>query len=504
MGNLFLVAQSFKEILSNPNGNGIVIFILGLLFILSVYHFLLYFQHKDKVYLYYSSYTFLIFISHLDEPEFGFVADIVKPFVGLLSEFNINITWSYNLLYFIFAFTFIDLKPSLPKWHKFIFRSICLLFFITLLIEILYQLTGNIQFRIKGDLVFIASLSIIGFLSYIPLFKVKNPLKYYIIVGSTFLFGSSLAATFIFHLNLSPDGSEVSYSIFYIGVILENLLFSLGLGHKQKLILNERNESQKKLILQLQENEQLRQKSQEKFEIDVKNLSKQAEIEKLESLKSKYDKELAELKVSALRSQMNPHFIFNSLNSIKRYIIDNEKENAVYYLNKFSKLIRKILSASMEKEISLSEELETMELYVNIENIRFNNEIKFSIHIDEVLNLNAIKVPSLILQPFIENAIWHGLSLKKENKKLNINIEIEGTDYLIINIIDNGIGRKRSAEIQSKKIHKRDSIGIALTTERLKNFSESFENNFSLRFVDLFDKNSDACGTEVILKIPLV
>tara|TARA_R110002073_G_scaffold1467_1_gene10147 strand:+ start:2511 stop:3080 length:570 start_codon:yes stop_codon:yes gene_type:complete len=189
MGNLFLVAQSFKEILSNPNGNGIVIFILGLLFILSVYHFLLYFQHKDKVYLYYSSYTFLIFISHLDEPEFGFVADIVKPFVGLLSDFNINITWSYNLLYFIFAFTFIDLKPSLPKWHKFIFRSICLLFFITLLIEILYQLTGNIQFTIKGDLVFIASLSIIGFLSYIPLFKVKNPLKYYIIVGSTFLFG---------------------------------------------------------------------------------------------------------------------------------------------------------------------------------------------------------------------------------------------------------------------------------------------------------------------------
>jgi sensor histidine kinase YesM len=503
MSNLFLVMQSFNEILSNPNDNGIVVFILGLLFILSVYHFLLYFQHKDKVYLYYSSYTFLIFLGHLDEPKVGFIADIVKPFIALLSDFNINITWSYNLLYFIFAFTFINLKLSLPKWHKFIFRSIYLLFFITLLIEILYQLTGDIQFIIKGDLVFIVSLSIIGFLSYIPLFKVKNPLKYYIIVGSTFLFGSSLTATFIFHLDLSPDGSEVSYSIFYIGVILENLLFSLGLGHKQKLILNERNESQKKLILQLQENEQLRQKSQVQLEIDVKNLSKQAEIEKSESLKSKYDKELAELKVSALRSQMNPHFIFNSLNSIKRYIIDNEKENAVYYLNKFSKLIRKILSASMGKEISLSEELETMELYVNIENIRFNNKIKFSIHIDETLNLNAIKVPSLILQPFLENAIWHGLSLKKEGKKLTIKVGTKSPDYLVIQITDNGIGRKRSAEIQSKKIHKRESVGIKLTEERFALFSKGYVNKHIIQFIDLIGENNNPTGTNVILKIPL-
>ncbi len=131
-----------------------------------------------------------------------------------------------------------------------------------------------------------------------------------------------------------------------------------------------------------------------------------------------------------LRSQMNPHFIFNSLNSIKLYIINNEKENAVYYLNKFSKLIRKILMASKEKEITLAEELETMDLYMNIENIRFSNEINYKTNISPDIDLQAIKVPSLILQPFLENALWHGLSSKKDNK--NINLEITNENEILL------------------------------------------------------------------------
>lgn len=109
-----------------------------------------------------------------------------------------------------------------------------------------------------------------------------------------------------------------------------------------------------------------------------------------------------------LKSQMNPHFIFNSLNSIKLYIINNEKENTVYYLNKFAKLIRKILVVSNEKDISLADELDTMKLYMNIENIRFSNEIDFQINIDKDINLENIRIPSLILQPFLENSLWHG------------------------------------------------------------------------------------------------
>jgi LytS/YehU family sensor histidine kinase len=200
---------------------------------------------------------------------------------------------------------------------------------------------------------------------------------------------------------------------------------------------------------------------------------------------------------------MNPHFIFNSLNSIKLYIIDNEKENAVYYLNKFSKLIRKILAATKEKETTLADEIETMKLYMNIENIRFSNAIKSSFNIDKNLNVNTIKVPSLILQPFIENAIWHGLSSKKGDKKISLTFEENNNKFLIITIEDNGVGRKRSSEIKEKKIHKRDSIGIKLTEDRLENFAQSYKNDFSITFIDLYDSENEPRGTKVILKIPL-
>ncbi len=120
------------------------------------------------------------------------------------------------------------------------------------------------------------------------------------------------------------------------------------------------------------------------------------------------EKKILTLKQNMLKSQMNPHFIFNSLNSIKLYIINNEKENTVYYLNKFAKLIRKILVVSNEKDISLADELDTMKLYMNIENIRFSNEIDFQINIDKDINLENIRIPSLILQPFLENSLWHG------------------------------------------------------------------------------------------------
>ena len=137
----------------------------------------------------------------------------------------------------------------------------------------------------------------------------------------------------------------------------------------------------------------------------------------------KNEKRVLSLEQDMLRIQMNPHFIFNALNSIKLYIINNEQKNAVHYLNKFSKLIRKILDASSVKEISLAEELETMDLYMNIENIRFSNEIEHEIHVDPSIKLDTIKVPPLVLQPFIENAIWHGLSSKKGGKKVTISVK---------------------------------------------------------------------------------
>jgi len=223
-------------------------------------------------------------------------------------------------------------------------------------------------------------------------------------------------------------------------------------------------------------------------------------LNRQKSLKS--EKQIIMLEQDMLRNQMNPHFIFNTLNSIKLYIINNEKENAVYYLNKFSKLIRKILVASTEKEISLAEEIETMTLYMNIENIRFDNEIQYKIKIDKNVNTEIIKVPSLILQPFLENALWHGLSSKTKNKEIHVHIEKPKHNAVSIYITDNGIGRVASEKINKQKTLKRKSVGISITKERLDNFSKQFTNDYKLEIIDLYDANNLASGTKVIIEIP--
>lgn len=218
----------------------------------------------------------------------------------------------------------------------------------------------------------------------------------------------------------------------------------------------------------------------------------------------KSDKKLLTLEQSMLRSQMNPHFLFNSLNSIKLYIINNEKKNAVHYLNKFSKLVRKILEASSVKEIALAEELETVELYMNIENIRFNNEIQFEISIDEGIDTHLVKIPSLILQPFLENALWHGLSSKSGEKRIDLHVSRSNPRFINISITDNGVGREEAEKLKQSKVLKRKSVGIDITRERLANFSKDYQNSFEVDIVDLFDENGLPSGTQIILHIPTI
>jgi len=218
----------------------------------------------------------------------------------------------------------------------------------------------------------------------------------------------------------------------------------------------------------------------------------------------KNDKKLLTLEQTMLRSQMNPHFLFNSLNSIKLYIINNEKKNAVHYLNKFSKLVRKILEASSLKEISLADELETVELYMNIENIRFSNEINFNITIDDDIDIHTVKIPSLILQPFLENALWHGLSSKDGEKNIDLQVSSGNSNFIDISITDNGVGRDAAEIIKKSKVLKRKSVGIEITKERLANFARDYQNTFELTIIDLFDKEHNATGTRVVLHIPTI
>lgn len=218
----------------------------------------------------------------------------------------------------------------------------------------------------------------------------------------------------------------------------------------------------------------------------------------------KNDKQILLLEQEALRIQMNPHFVFNALNSIKLYVINNEQKNAVHYLNKFSKLIRNILESTRVKEVTLGEELKTMNLYMSIENIRFSNEIIYKEDLNPNINLETIKVPPLILQPFLENSIWHGLSSKKGIKKVLLSVNKFSDEFIQIDIEDNGIGRKEALIIKSNKTLNRKSIGIDLTRERMKNFSTQFQSDYSLNYIDLIGEDGNVKGTKVSLKLPII
>ncbi|WP_099546118.1 tetratricopeptide repeat protein [Maribacter sp. 4G9] len=216
------------------------------------------------------------------------------------------------------------------------------------------------------------------------------------------------------------------------------------------------------------------------------------------------EKKLLTLEQTMLRSQMNPHFLFNSLNSIKLYIINNEKKNAVHYLNKFSKLVRKILEASSQREISLAEELETVELYMNIENIRFSNEIIFKINIADDIDVHGVKIPSLILQPFLENALWHGLSSKEGEKNIQLDVMKGREGFIKIAITDDGVGRDAAEKIKERKVLKGKSVGIDITKERLANFSKDYQNSFQVEIIDIYDDDNKPSGTRIMLHIPTI
>jgi ligand-binding sensor domain-containing protein len=221
-------------------------------------------------------------------------------------------------------------------------------------------------------------------------------------------------------------------------------------------------------------------------------------IRKKEKEKTKAIKMLAELETQLMRSQMNPHFIFNSLNSIQKYIWENKEEAAAEYLSSFAKLIRAILENSKKDYITLQEEFSIIKLYIDLEQRRTNNKFNYQIKIENTLIPSNILVPPLLIQPFIENAIWHGLSKKKLNGNLNILITTKNNE-LEFEIDDDGVGRKFGAEeIATAKT----SLGVNITSQRI---GLLYGKNIAADKLVFTDKqiNGEAMGTTVVIKIPL-
>ena len=211
------------------------------------------------------------------------------------------------------------------------------------------------------------------------------------------------------------------------------------------------------------------------------------------------EKTILQLETKALRAQMNPHFIFNCMNSIKSIIQNNEQEKAVNYLTAFSKLIRTIFQNSDKKEISLYDEMETCKLYVQLENMRFENKFNYRFNIDETIDLKSIMVPALIIQPFIENAIWHGIMPKENGGDLCVNISKKENKIFCI-VEDNGIGREISMRNKFSDMEiTHQSKGVRLTQSRLELHNLLNQRNASVEIIDKTNTKEQVAGTKVIV-----
>lgn len=221
-----------------------------------------------------------------------------------------------------------------------------------------------------------------------------------------------------------------------------------------------------------------------------------------ERVRFNYEKKIAAMEMNTLRAQMNPHFIFNSLNSINTFILKNDGENAMDYLQKFSSLVRLILNNSRSEWILLEDEIRALTLYIELESIRFENLFTFNIDVDGDINTASVRVPPLIIQPYVENAIRHGIiNRKKPGGKIDIRIWKEA-DELYMEVTDNGIGRQAAEAMKSKinKLHQ-PSYGMKISAERLSVINDVYKVNACVSITDVLDENLMVGGTKVLLTI---
>jgi tetratricopeptide (TPR) repeat protein len=216
----------------------------------------------------------------------------------------------------------------------------------------------------------------------------------------------------------------------------------------------------------------------------------------------KAQQEKSDLEQKLLRSQMNPHFIFNSLASVQNFIVRQDDTKASIYLSRFSELVRSILNNSMEEQITLEQELSTIENYLELQKVRFPEKFDYHIHVDDHLDQENIFVPPMLAQPFIENAIEHGIKHRETKGNISIRYTRNGQG-LTFAIEDDGIGRKKSGELRQKFDKDHKSLATSITQERIKVINRKLRHIITMEIIDLKDEQGEARGTQVVFGVPL-
>lgn len=438
------------------------IYISVLLFV-ATYMFIMFFVERKRYYLYYGFYLLFLVL-------FAFWAVEHSPYIQLIfshlpvlkfSANNNTYLLITNIFYYLFHYEFLDLPKIAPKFSR------VLVFYIKVLVGLLI-IDTFINFILQnyslGGLLWIATqpiIAIFGIYGTIQLYSLKGPFIRYIQIGSSVLLFGALIGFLEQLLQIKPSDNVLmrlapSFGLNY-AVLVEIFCFSMALAYKTWLSQRNRN----RLIRSIKESE-----------------------------------------LRTLRSQINPHFIFNSLNSIKAYILKDRQLEASEYLTDFSTLMRAILQQSKEKFITLSEELETVLLYVKLENLRFENGFTFNFSIDESIDTDEILIPPMLFQPYLENAIKHGLMSKNDDRILNLSIKQKTKEELLITIDDNGIGREQ-ASLQRKNTLKHQSMGMSINDERVQLLGVTNDLHISIKIIDKKSSKGISEGTTVEINLPI-
>ncbi|WP_435356084.1 histidine kinase [Emticicia sp. SJ17W-69] len=434
---------------------------ISVLVFVAIYMFIMFFVEGKKYYVYYGFYLFFLVLFSFWAIEHSPYTIIIFSYFPALKFSGNNNTYLLitNIFYFLFHYEFLELPKIAPKFSK------VLVFYIKVLISLLivdtfvnfvledYSLGGKIWILTQPI------IAIFGIYGTIQLYKLKGPLLRYIQIGSTVLVLGAIFG-FLEQLLLIKPANNVIMRLapsipFNIGVLIELFCFSTALGYKTWLTQRDRNHLMKSV--------------------------KESELR-------------------TLRSQINPHFVFNSLNSIKSQILQDRSLEASEYLTDFATLMRSILQFSKEKFISLSDELETAVLYIKLEKLRFEEGFDFHYELQEGIDTDEILIPPMLLQPYIENAIKHGLMNKEGNRSLTLSVTLEN-HQVVISIDDNGIGRER-ASLLIKNSPKHQSMGININKERIELLSLTNDLHIHINIIDKKLPDGNAAGTKVIIYLP--
>jgi sensor histidine kinase YesM len=448
--------------------------VLALIF-LSAFALFQYFESRKKAYLFYGLYMICMALYFVRVLEYHFGEPVFWGFFysgyGLAEIVALMLSY---VMYVQFTRHFLGIDRS----HRILHRTIRIWIAVCLLIAgvgvslSMLHISSALFLQLYTLLRFAMPVIVVFFLWQI--IRARLPYSRYVVLGTVFLLLGGLLALIVTFIFRDFGSILLREPFFYMlsGVLLESFAFALGLGKQTRQTELEKIATQQQLIVQLQKEAQL-------------------------------ERDIRETQVQALRAQMNPHFIFNALNSVQHFILDNQKENSIKYLSRVSQLIRRILQNSTLPNIQLDEEIESIKAYVDIEQLRFHPAFSFICTIDENLDIEMIRIPHLMIQPFVENAILHGLVHKKGQGILTLEIKSYKEDIAIeVIITDNGIGREEARKIAAQNPRKHNSISMGSIEARIRLLMPDEKD--PVRIEDLKDQDGAAAGTRVRLKVPVV